>query len=248
MLLSDDDCQPSTNDGDGFAFLQNKGDFNGMDTDEFSLIDEIFLANELNASIPSSSPTLGDSPIFRDTGDDAMDALKTTIDEGKPFESFEKQITITVPQPPPLDTDAIAIGGGLFQGEFSCICHVLPLHISSNRVFVVFSPHQRHNRSHKHSTSIVDIAAGRWRQWLQHIRRRWGLFARHLEQWNELSTNSATFIHSPYAMFCLSDHYLAYIQFFIFVFFFCSFHLLIDFDQIILRKLGGMHAVDGIYW
>lgn len=128
MLLSDDDCQPSMHDGDGFAFLQNKCDFNGMDTDEFSLIDEIFLANELNASIPSSTPTLSDSPIFRDTGDDAMDALKTSIDEGKPFESFEKQITITVPQPPPLDTDAIAIGGGLFQGEFTCIryAHVLP--------------------------------------------------------------------------------------------------------------------------
>lgn len=104
-------------DGDGFAFLQSKADLNGMDTDEFSLIDDIFLANELSPSIPLSTPSLGDSPVFCETGNDAMNTMKTTIDEGKPFESFEKQITITVPQPPPLEPEAISIGQGLFQGK-----------------------------------------------------------------------------------------------------------------------------------
>lgn len=88
-----------------------------MDDDEFGLIDEIFLVNSLSSSMPPSS--LGDSPIFSLSDDDTMDIMKPIVDGGKPFESFEKQITITVPQPPPLKTDAISIGGGLFQGKSS---------------------------------------------------------------------------------------------------------------------------------
>lgn len=92
------------------------GDPNGMDSDDYGLVDDIFLVNELNSSFPNS---IGDVPPLTSSDDDIMGLMKSAIDERKPFESFEKQITITVPQPPPLKADAFSIGGGLFDGKCS---------------------------------------------------------------------------------------------------------------------------------
>lgn len=89
-------------------------DSNGMDVDEYGLVDDIFLVNELNSSFINSS---GDSSPLNSSDDDLVEMMKSIVDERKPFESFEKQITITVPQPPPLKADAFSIGGGLFDGE-----------------------------------------------------------------------------------------------------------------------------------
>lgn len=92
-----------------------EGDPNGMDSNEYDLVDDIFLANELNATFPNS---LGDASSNGSSDDDLMNLMKSAVDERKPFESFEKQITITVPQPPPLKADAFSIGGGLFDGLY----------------------------------------------------------------------------------------------------------------------------------
>lgn len=99
-------------------FKPNKidGDGNGMDADEYGLVDDIFLTNEFNGNFTSS---IGDSSPLSSSDDDLMGLMKSAIDERKPFDSFEKQITITVPQPPPLKADAFSIGGGLFDGTFS---------------------------------------------------------------------------------------------------------------------------------
>lgn len=99
-------------------FEQHKydNDGNGMDSDEYGLVDDIFLVNELNASFPNSG---GDASPFSSSDDDLVGLMKSATDERKPFESFEKQITITVPQPPPLKEDAFSIGGGLFDGKLS---------------------------------------------------------------------------------------------------------------------------------
>lgn len=86
---------------------------NGMDSDNYSLIDDIFLVNELN-----NSNSLGGSSGLNSPDNELIEMMKSTVDERKPLESFEKQITITVPQPPPLKTvDAFLIGEGLFQGN-----------------------------------------------------------------------------------------------------------------------------------
>lgn len=88
-----------------------------MESDDFGLIDDIFLVNELNSRFPNS---IGDSSPLSSSEDELLGALmKSAMDERKPFDSFEKQITITVPQPPPLKADAFAIGGGLFDGMYS---------------------------------------------------------------------------------------------------------------------------------
>lgn len=89
-------------------------DSNGMDTDEYGLVDDIFLVNEFNSSFTNST---GDSSPLTASDDDLIELMKSAVDERKPFESFEKQITITVPQPPPLKADAFSIGGGLFDGK-----------------------------------------------------------------------------------------------------------------------------------
>lgn len=103
-------------------FDKNKLDSNGMDSDDYGLVDDIFLVNELNSSFPRS---IGDSSPFSSSDDELMELMKTAIDERKPFESFEEQITVTVPQPPPLRSDALSIGGGLFHGKFSnCVFSV----------------------------------------------------------------------------------------------------------------------------
>lgn len=91
-----------------------EGDPNAMDSDEYGLVDDIFLVNELNSSFPNS---IDDGSPISSSDDDIMSLMKSAIDERKPFESFEKQITITVPQPPPLKADAFSIGGGLFDGK-----------------------------------------------------------------------------------------------------------------------------------
>lgn len=93
-------------------FEQNKCE-NVMDSDDYGLVDDIFLVNELNSSFPNSGD---DTSPFSSTDDDLVGLMKSAIDERKPFESFEKQIIITVPQPPPLKEDAFSIGGGLFDG------------------------------------------------------------------------------------------------------------------------------------
>lgn len=103
--------------GEGnLEYQQNKleNDSNGMDSDEYGLVDDIFFVNELNSSFPNST---GDASSFNSSDDDLVGLLKSAAEEGKPFESFEKQITITVPQPPPLKADAFTIGGGLFDGK-----------------------------------------------------------------------------------------------------------------------------------
>ncbi|XP_055300889.1 protein similar isoform X2 [Sitodiplosis mosellana] len=90
-----------------------ENDQNGMDAENYGLVDDIFLVNELNSSFPNSG---GDASPFSSSDNDLVGLMKSAIDERKPFESFEKQITITVPQPPPLKEDAFSIGGGLFDG------------------------------------------------------------------------------------------------------------------------------------
>lgn len=110
--------EPTLNNGQGnLEFNHEKvvNDSNGMDTDEYGLIDDIFLVNELNSSFTNSA---GDSSPLNSSDDDLLELMKSAVDERKPFESFEKQITITVPQPPPLKADAFSIGGGLFGGKF----------------------------------------------------------------------------------------------------------------------------------
>ena len=111
-------AEPNLNIGQGnFKFNHEKMviDSNGMDTDEYGLVDDIFLTNELNSSFTNSA---GDSSPINSSDDDLVELMKSAVDERKPFESFEKQITITVPQPPPLKADAFSIGGGLFDGNF----------------------------------------------------------------------------------------------------------------------------------
>lgn len=98
-----------------FAPNKCENDGNGMDADDYGLVDDIFLVNELNSSFPNSG---GDASPFSSSDDDLVGLMKSAVDERKPFESFEKQITITVPQPPPLKEDAFSIGGGLFDGMF----------------------------------------------------------------------------------------------------------------------------------
>lgn len=94
----------------------NGFDSNAMDSDNYGLIDDIFLVNELNPSCFNDS--LGGSPTLSASDDELKEMIKSTIDERKPFESFEKQITITVPQPPPLsNVDSFLIGGCLFDGK-----------------------------------------------------------------------------------------------------------------------------------
>lgn len=87
---------------------------NEIDSDDYGLVDDIFLVNELNSSFPNS---MGDSSPFSASDDDLMGLMESALDEKKPFESFEKQITITVPQPPPLRAEDFSIGGGLFDGK-----------------------------------------------------------------------------------------------------------------------------------
>lgn len=99
-----------------YEFGQNKqeNDLNGMEADEYGLVDDIFLVNELNANFSNSNS--GSSP-FDTSDDDLVGLMKSSVDEKKPFESFEKQITITVPQPPPLAPNALSIGSCLFDGK-----------------------------------------------------------------------------------------------------------------------------------
>lgn len=104
MVQGNMDFDPNKCDNDG----------NGMDSDDYGLVDDIFLVNELNSSFSKSG---GDTSPFSSTDDDLVELMKSAVDEKKPFESFEKQITITVPQPPPLKEDAFSIGGGLFDGK-----------------------------------------------------------------------------------------------------------------------------------
>lgn len=118
-------AQPTMNIGQGnLKFNQEKvlNGSNGMDTDEYGLVDDIFLVNELNASFTNST---GDSSPLNSSDDDLVELLKSAVDECKPFESFEKQITITVPQPPPLKADAFSIGGGLFDGKIFLVIFFL---------------------------------------------------------------------------------------------------------------------------
>lgn len=80
----------------------------------YGLIEDVFLINDLNLN-----PT---DPIQKNTAsllvdDTTKGILRSTISEKRPFESFEKQIKISVPQPPPLKAEAFTIGGGLFQGN-----------------------------------------------------------------------------------------------------------------------------------
>lgn len=109
--------EPNFNSGQrNLKFNHEKimADSNGMDTDEYGLIDDIFLVNDLNSSFSNS---IGDASPLNSSDDDLVELMKSAVDERKPFESFEKQITITVPQPPPLKADAFSIGGGLFDGK-----------------------------------------------------------------------------------------------------------------------------------
>lgn len=133
-----------------FRFDQSKTDSDEMDSNEYGLIDDIFLVNELSSStIPNSN---GDSSIFSSSDDEIMDILKSSVDERKPFDNFEKQITLSVPQPPPLKTNAFAIGSGLFDGIFLSI-----IVLDFLRFIDCFS-HNRYQRSHKYSANIFNIA------------------------------------------------------------------------------------------
>lgn len=98
-------------------FKQNKHehDLSGMESDKYGLVDDIFFANEFNSSFQNSSD---DSLPFSSSDDDLVGLMKSAVDERKPFESFEKQITITVPQPPPLKEADLMVGGLLFGGKY----------------------------------------------------------------------------------------------------------------------------------
>lgn len=98
----------------GYEPSADESEPNGMDSDDYGLVGDIFLVNELNSSFPNSS---GGASPFTSSDEDLVGLMKSATDERKPFESFEKQITITVPQPPPLKADAFSIGGGLFDGK-----------------------------------------------------------------------------------------------------------------------------------
>lgn len=98
----------------GYEPTAMENESNGMDTDDYGLVGDIFLVNELNTSFPNST---GNASPFSSSDEDLVGLMKSATDERKPFESFEKQITITVPQPPPLKADAFTIGGGLFDGK-----------------------------------------------------------------------------------------------------------------------------------
>lgn len=113
----------------------------------YGLIEDVFLIDELNLN--STDPTKENSSSF--FVDDIIRG--TTISEKRPFESFEKQITISVPQPPPLKPEAFTIGGGLFQGNkitFNLI-------ISSKFVVKKYLVFDRYHRSHKHFTHFIDF-------------------------------------------------------------------------------------------
>lgn len=80
----------------------------------YGLIEDAFLIDELNLN--STDPVKENAPSFS-VDDNMRETLRSTISEKRPFESFEKQIMISVPQPPPLKAEAFTIGGGLFQGN-----------------------------------------------------------------------------------------------------------------------------------
>lgn len=80
----------------------------------YGLIEDVFLIDEFNLNSTESIKE-NSSSFFLD--DNMKGITRSTISEKRPCESFEKQITISVPQPPPLKAEAFTIGGGLFQGK-----------------------------------------------------------------------------------------------------------------------------------
>lgn len=91
--------------------VKNECNSNNIDTNIYGLVEDVFLVNEFN---PNLSDIIGAASSVYSIDDEIKETLCTT--EKKPFESFEKQITISVPQPPPLRAEAFTIGGGLFHG------------------------------------------------------------------------------------------------------------------------------------
>lgn len=80
----------------------------------YGLIEDVYLIDELNL-IPTDPIEGNQSTFFVDNN--LRRAVSSTVSEKRPLGSFEKQITISVPQPPPLKAEAFTIGGGLFQGK-----------------------------------------------------------------------------------------------------------------------------------
>lgn len=72
----------------------------------YGLVEDVFLIDELSLN---STESILDGNVKGKT--------RSIISERRPFESFDEQITISVPQPSPLKAEAFTIGGGLFQGN-----------------------------------------------------------------------------------------------------------------------------------
>jgi len=95
-------------------YIKDDSDPINMDSNIYGLVEDIFLVNDLNSGF--LDPVEGDVPLIFPREDETNGVVSSAICEKKPSESFEKQITISVPQPPPLKAEAFTIGGGLFHG------------------------------------------------------------------------------------------------------------------------------------
>lgn len=112
----------------------------------YGLIEDVFLIDDLNLN--TTDPTKKNPSSFF-----VHDNIRSTISEKRPFESFEKQITISVPQPPPLKAEAFTIGGGLFQGNRITFNLIISSKFIVKKYFVL----DRYHRSHKHFTHFIDF-------------------------------------------------------------------------------------------
>lgn len=96
--------------------VKNENNPNNMDSNVYGLVEDVFLVNEFNPNFPD---IIGGTPSLYSIDDDMKETMNSTVTEKKPFESFEKQITISVPQPPPLlSAESFSIGGSLFHGKY----------------------------------------------------------------------------------------------------------------------------------
>lgn len=118
--------------------VKRENDPNSMDSSVFGLIEDIFLVNEFS---PNFSDNMGATPPLSSMDDDMKELMTPADTEMKPFEAFEKQITISVPQPPPLKAEAFTIGGGLFHGMINQILNFIVDQTNSILILCNFRHH-----------------------------------------------------------------------------------------------------------
>lgn len=95
--------------------VKNENNPHNMESNVYGLVEDAFLVNDFN---PDFSDIIESTSSLYSVEENMQETLGIPAMEKKPFESFEKQITISVPQPPPLKAEAFTIGGGLFDGKF----------------------------------------------------------------------------------------------------------------------------------